>query len=126
MAPAGQSASVDFESITFRPATEHDRDVVRLLAEFDSQPLPAEHWREVEPAEFVVVEGVTATRGAFRLYLTLAVWVETPREHRVRRGSERDGDGALALWRELMAREDEYVAREQPQRNAQVLVNGTQ
>ena len=82
-------------------------------------------WCEVEPAERVIVEGVSSSREAFRPYLTVTVWVDTPEPERLRRGLERDGDHALGLWQEWMASEDDYVAREQPQRHAQVLVSGT-
>jgi len=45
----------------------------------------------IDAAEFVVLEGVTATREAFRPYLAYAVWIETPRDLRLERGLARDG-----------------------------------
>jgi len=82
-------------------------------------------WCEVEPAECVIVEGVSSSREAFRPYLTVTVWVDTPEPERLRRGLERDGDHALPLWQEWIASENDYVERAQPQRHAQVLVSGT-
>jgi uridine kinase len=78
----------------------------------------------VEPGEFLVLEGVTASRRAFAPYLTYAIWVETPRELRLRRGLERDGGDALPLWEAWMAAEDRYVADEEPQLRADAVVDG--
>jgi uridine kinase len=83
-----------------------------------------EQWREIEPAEFVILEGVTASRQAFQPFLTYSIWVETPRELRLRRGLERDGEEARAQWQKWMAREDAYVSREKPQIRADVVVSG--
>jgi len=78
----------------------------------------------VEPGGFVVLEGVTASREAFRPYLAYTIWIETPRELRLRRGLERDGADARAHWEAWMAAEDEYVARERPHLRADVVVRG--
>jgi uridine kinase len=78
----------------------------------------------VEPAEFVVLEGVSASREAFRPFLTYAIWVETPRDLRLRRGLERDGEDARAEWERWMAEEDDYVARERPHERADRVVVG--
>jgi uridine kinase len=81
-------------------------------------------WRVIEPSPFVVLEGVSASRDAFRLYLSLTVWVATPREERLRRGLARDGQGARGQWLAWMADEDAYFAREQPARRADLVVSG--
>lgn len=44
---------------------------------------------EVTPTSHLIVEGVTATREAFRPYLTFSIWIETPREVRLDRGLAR-------------------------------------
>jgi uridine kinase len=79
---------------------------------------------EIEPAEFVILEGVTASREAFRPYLAFSIWVETPRELRLKRGLERDGEQALPLWHEWMAAEDRYVERERPAERADCVLRG--
>jgi uridine kinase len=83
-----------------------------------------EEWREIEPAEFVILEGVSASREAFQPFLTYSIWVETPRELRLWRGLERDGEEARAQWKTWMAQEDEYVRREKPQDRADLVVLG--
>ena len=55
-------------------------------------------WHEIEPGGLVVLEGVTSSRRAFRPYLSFAVWVETPRELRLARGIDRDGEGMRDAW----------------------------
>jgi uridine kinase len=83
-----------------------------------------ESWHEVEPTEHLVLEGVSASREAFRPFLTYSVWVETPREIRLARGLERDGEDARGLWEQWMAEEDEYVRREHPRERADAVVAG--
>ena len=79
---------------------------------------------EVDAADVVILEGVTSSREAFRPYLTYAVWIETPRELRLRRGLERDGESARPFWDRWMAAEDAYVAREMPAERADIVVPG--
>jgi len=82
-------------------------------------------WIEVPPAEHIILEGVSASREAFQPHLAFSIWVETPREERLRRGLERDGAEALQLWEKWMEIEDEYVEREHPQRRADCVISGT-
>ncbi len=65
-------------------------------------------WREVPPTTFVILEGVSASRNAFRPFLSYTIWVDTPRDERLRRGLERDGPGARDQWQAWMAEEDAY------------------
>jgi uridine kinase len=78
----------------------------------------------IEPASFVVVEGVTASRAAFRPYLSYAIWVEAPRELRLDRGLARGGADTRERWEQWMASEDAYVARERPAEHADRVVPG--
>lgn len=79
---------------------------------------------EVAPAEFLVLEGVTASREAFRPYLTYTVWIDAPAEVRLRRGVERDGEQARAQWEAWKAGEDRYRERERPDSRADLVVRG--
>jgi uridine kinase len=78
----------------------------------------------IEPAPFVVVEGVTASRQAFRPYLAYAIWIETPRDLRLKRGLERDGEQARAQWAQWMEAEDRYIERERPAEHADQVLRG--
>jgi uridine kinase len=68
----------------------------------------------IEPADYVILEGVTASREAFRPYLAYSIWIDAPRELRLRRGLERDGVEARAKWEAWMAEEDRYIETEHP------------
>ncbi|MDE1854482.1 MAG: (d)CMP kinase [Thaumarchaeota archaeon] len=78
----------------------------------------------VEPRDFLILEGVTASREAFRPYLTYSIWIETPRDLRLQRGIERDGEDMRAQWDEWMAGEDSYVERERPAEHADLVLRG--
>lgn len=79
---------------------------------------------EVPPAPLVVIEGVGATRSAWRDRLVRSIWVDAPRELRLRRGLERDGEHMHDFWTWWMAEEDRYVAAEHPDEHADLRVNG--
>lgn len=78
----------------------------------------------IRPGNFVVLEGVSASREAFRPFLAFSIWVETPQDVRLRRGLDRDGEQARADWARWMAEEDAYVEREQPSARADVVLRG--
>lgn len=67
-------------------------------------------WVEVPPAPVVLLEGVSSARTAARDRLTYAVWLQTARAERLRRGLERDGQGLAGFWAEWMADEDAFYA----------------
>ena len=78
----------------------------------------------VEPADVIVIEGVGATREAWRERLAMRIWVDCPRDLRLARGIERDGEELREFWLEWMKAEDEYVAAERPWAYADLLVDG--
>ena len=78
----------------------------------------------VSPAPVVIIEGVGATRAAWRNRLALRVWVDCPRDLRFRRGIERDGEALRDFWVGWMAAEDDYVASERPWASADLVVDG--
>lgn len=78
----------------------------------------------VDPTEYLVLEGVTASREAFAPYLTYAVWVDAPAPLRLQRGLDRDGPTALEQWQAWMAQEERYRLRERPDERADLVVRG--
>ena len=80
----------------------------------------------VQASGLVLLEGVSASREAFRPYLAYSIWVETPRDLRLRRGLERDGEAARADWERWMAEEDAYVERERPAARADLVLPGNE
>jgi uridine kinase len=83
-------------------------------------------WHEIQPTKYLLLEGVSSSRDAFQPYITFSIWIETPRQERLRRGLERDGEVARPLWQEWMANEDDYIEREHPQQRADLILDGTQ
>jgi hypothetical protein len=81
-------------------------------------------WTEVPPADIVIVEGIGSSRRAISGDLALALWVETPREERLRRGIARDGEERRGLWLEYMALEDEFFRRDGAPERADYVING--
>ena len=83
-------------------------------------------WHPVEPGAVVVVEGVSATRREVRVPWALTVWVDAPREERLRRAVERDGEAMLPRWLDdWLPSEEAYVARENPAGRVDLVVRGT-
>jgi uridine kinase len=78
----------------------------------------------IEPAEVVVIEGVGATRKAWRDRLALRVWVETESDLRLRRGLERDGEDLAEFWRGWRLAEGRYEVEENPAAHADLVVDG--
>ncbi len=81
-------------------------------------------WRTVPPAPLIVIEGVTSSREAVRERLAFAVWVEAPREIRLLRGVQRDGDERRDAWIDWMAREDAFFAADGTRDRADLRVDG--
>ena len=78
----------------------------------------------VEATEFMILEGVTASREAFMPYVTYSIWIDTSPGLRLRRGLERDGRAALKQWETWMAEEDSYRSRERPDVRADLVIRG--
>ena len=55
-------------------------------------------WISLPGQDTVVVEGVYLLRAELRNYASVSIWVETPREVRLARGIERDGEAARSRW----------------------------
>ena len=82
-------------------------------------------WSTVPYRHTVVVEGVYLLRAELRHYASVSVWVETPREVRLARGIERDGEAARSLWTDKwMPAEDAYMSSMRPDTAAVLVVDG--
>lgn len=78
----------------------------------------------IEPADVVIIEGVGATRRAWRDRLAMRIWIDAPRDVRLARGVARDGEELREFWHGWMADEDRYVAGEDPRSAADLVVDG--
>jgi uridine kinase len=80
---------------------------------------------EVQPAPWLVVEGVGSGAAALAAYITVLVWVEVDDDLRLARGLERDGAVMRQHWLTFMEDEALLFARERIRERADVLVDGT-
>jgi len=78
----------------------------------------------IEPADAVVIEGVGATRSAWRARLALRIWIDTDSDSRLRRGLDRDGEELAEFWRGWREAEARYETDEQPMRHVDLVVDG--
>ena len=79
----------------------------------------------VEPTPLLVLEGVGSASSAYAHLATVVVWVDAPRDLRLRRGLERDGPELRDQWLRWMAEEDRLFAQERTAGRADVVVDGT-
>lgn len=77
----------------------------------------------VEPAPLLVVEGVGSGSSDHADLTTVLVWVEAPRDVRLRRGLERDGDAVRDEWLAWQAAEQAWFARHDTRARADVVVD---
>jgi uridine kinase len=74
-------------------------------------------------ADTLIIEGIYTTSSVTRRLFDFRIWVDCPREERLRRGLERDGAAARNRWvNDWMPQEDEYVKLENPRRHANLVV----
>lgn len=83
-------------------------------------------WVDVPSGRPLIVEGVSATRSEVCAPWDLTIWVEAPRDVRLRRAVARDGESMLPKWlNDWLPSEEAYVGREHPERRVDLIVNGS-
>nr|WP_285768690.1 uridine kinase [Peribacillus sp. SI8-4] len=83
-------------------------------------------WHVVPSDCLVIVEGTYSTRKELAWLYNFTVWVECPRDRRLERGLERDGEEARQMWEDnWMIQEDLYVESQKPQERTNLVVDGT-
>ena len=78
----------------------------------------------IEPAPWIIIEGVGALHAKFRQFIAFAIFVEAENEIRRQRGLARDGAGSAQFWKEWFAGEKAYFAEHRPSRFADLIVAG--
>jgi uridine kinase len=80
-------------------------------------------WIEAESREIVILEGVFSTRPELQPLIDIAIFVETPREERMRRMLARQQSGTSWMNR-WMAAEDWYLQHIAPSLQADLVIEG--
>lgn len=78
----------------------------------------------VELPDLLVLEGVGCCHPAYGDLLTLCVWVDAPRDLRLRRGLDRDGEHLREQWLQFLLDEAEVHARDRTREHADIVVDG--
>lgn len=82
--------------------------------------------------QFMILEGVSSLRKEFRPYVSYGIFVDTPLKVCIQRGFERDRgqDGKSdeeikKMWEKWYKDEETYIERDNPQRFADLVVDGS-
>ena len=124
-AAEGIGASFDWRRLELQVLAPLSRGEEARYQRYDWESDRLGGWSTVPCRDTVVVEGVYLLRDELRRYASVAIWVETPREVRLTRGIERDGEAARSRWtEEWMPAEDAYVSAMRPDTAAVLVVDG--
>lgn len=80
---------------------------------------------EVAPPPALVLEGVSSGRREAARWASLLVWVDAPRDVRLARGVERDGEALRGQWLAWLDSEAAHFAAHATAQRADVVVDGT-
>ena len=82
-------------------------------------------WRNIQDLSPIIIEGIYVLRPELLMYYDLRLWIECPRDLRLKRGLERDGENARSQWEDdWMNEEDIYIAKFNPHLQAHKIIQG--
>ena len=82
-------------------------------------------WHVVPIGGIVIIEGVYSTRRELKDKYDFTIWVDCPRETRLSRGIQRDGDESRDMWENnWMISEDIYVKQHEPDKKSDFIISG--
>lgn len=81
----------------------------------------------------IIIEGVSSLRKEFRNYVSLSIFVDTPKDVCLKRGVDRDlnndtgktEEEITELWEQWYKDEDTYLERDDPKAYADIVLDGT-
>lgn len=83
-------------------------------------------WHEISTDGIVIIEGVYSIRKELSDYYDFKIWIDCPRDIRLLRGIERDGEESLETWEHnWMIAEDIYMNEEKPYDSADLIIDGS-
>ncbi|TDL86589.1 uridine kinase [Vibrio vulnificus] len=117
-------ADYDWERVCnqiLKPLTEGEE---ARYQRYDWETDTMAEWHEVPAGGLVIIEGTYSIRKELAGYHDFTIWVECPRDQRLKRGLERDGEDARQMWEDnWMVHEDLYVGAHRERAN--LVVDGT-
>jgi uridine kinase len=83
-------------------------------------------WHNVPIGDTVIIEGNYTTRKELAAFYEVKIWIDCPRELRLLRGLERDGEKARPVWEDYwMPAEDLYLESHKPFDYADLIIDGS-
>lgn len=83
-------------------------------------------WHTIPLGGLVIIEGCYSLRESLRDFYDFKIWVESPKDLRLCRGIERDGEEKRHLWEGLwMPSEEYYKEIEKPFDSVDLVIDGT-
>ncbi|MDP1417653.1 NB-ARC domain-containing protein [Peribacillus simplex] len=120
-------ADYDWERVynqILKPLTSGEKEARYQRYDWETDTMA--EWHEVPAGGLVIIEGTYSIREEWAGYHDFTIWVECPRDQRLKRGLERDGEDARQMWEDnWMVQEDLYVGVQMPQERANLIVDGT-
>lgn len=105
------------------------------LLNYDRADCWPEHPREAMVNQVVtpimILEGVSSSRKEFNDYISLRIFVQTPKNVCLARGIERDSktnnnlEEITKIWEDWFTEEDKYFAHDNPKDKADIIIDGT-
>lgn len=92
---------------------------------FDWHAMEYAEWNEIPPPKALIVEGVGCGARAASPYLAFLAWVEAPKELRMKRGVERDGEAFRPHWERWAKQEEAMFRAERTRFRADLIVDGS-
>lgn len=119
-------ADFDWERMLKDVIEPISRNIEGSYQRYDWEKDDLAEWHTVPVGGIVVIEGVYSLRNELVNKYDYTIWVDCPRDMRLSRGLERDGEDARDTWENnWMISEDLYVKEHNPLGRADLVVNGT-
>lgn len=116
-------ADVDWKRVVKQVLEPISRNNEGHYQRYDWESDQLAEWHQVPISGIVIIEGVYSTRNELSNLYDFTIWVDCPRETRLSRGLERDGEEARGMWEDnWMISEDLYVKVHQPHHRAHLVV----
>jgi uridine kinase len=116
------AADVDWRRLRSHVLLPLSRDQPARYQRYDAATEAMAEWRMVPVGGILIVEGRYACIKALATFYDFRVWVDSPREVRLRRA----GTGDEARWERVrLAAEEAYVAGQDPAASAHLRVDGS-
>jgi len=118
------AADVDWRRLRSHVLLPLSRDQPARYQRYDVARDAMAEWRMVPVGGILIVEGRYSCVKALATFYDFRIWVDSPRELRLRRAGGEDGE--VATWERVgLAAEEAYVSAQDPARSAHLRVDGS-